>query len=240
MSEQMGMNEQMDTSERAAELAARLAATRERIAATGADATLIVVTKFFPAHDADTLIGLGVTDIGENRDQEAAAKVEELTQQGSRPERVHFIGQLQTNKAASVARYADVVQSVDRIKLVTALEKGARAAERTLEVLLQVDLEEGSDGRGGVSPADLPALAERVAESDVLTLRGVMAVAPLGGDPDTAFARLASLHEGLLAEHPDATWRSAGMSGDLESALAHGATHVRVGSAILGARPTAR
>ena len=227
-------------SERTNELASRLAATKERIAATGADATLIVVTKFFPTQDAATLVDLGVTDIGENRDQEAASKVEELSLLGKHPERVHFIGQLQTNKAASVARYADVVQSVDRIKLVTALEKGARAAERTLEVLLQIDLDEGSPGRGGVAPADLPALAERVAGSDILTLRGVMAVAPLGGDPDAAFARLAALHDSLIAEHPGATWRSAGMSGDLESALAHGATHVRVGSAILGARPAAR
>lgn len=225
---------------RRAELAEALARTRERIAATGTHPTLVVVTKFFPAADAAALVDLGVTDIGENRDQEAAAKVAELEECEHRPERVHFIGQLQSNKAASVARYADVVQSVDRVKIVTALEKGARAADRRLDVLLQIDLEVDSHGRGGVQPADLPALAERVAGSDVLDLRGVMAVAPLGEDPEAAFARLADLHERLLRDHPDASWRSAGMSGDLETALAHGATHVRVGSAILGARPLAR
>ncbi|GAB47967.1 YggS family pyridoxal phosphate-dependent enzyme [Mobilicoccus pelagius] len=225
---------------RRAELAEALERTRERIAVTGAEPTLVVVTKFFPAADAAALVDLGITDIGENRDQEAAAKVAELEETGHRPARVHFIGQLQSNKAASVARYADVVQSVDRVKIVTALEKGARAAERRLDVLLQVDLAGDDEGRGGVLPDALPALAERVAGSDVLDLRGVMAVAPLGGDPDAAFARLADLHERLLRDHPEATWRSAGMSGDLEAALVHGATHVRVGSAILGARPRAR
>lgn len=227
-------------SDRRAELAQNLTALRERIAATGADPTVIVVTKFFPASDVATLVELGVTDMGENRDQEASAKVAELEEIGSRPERVHFIGQLQTNKAASVAAYADVVHSVDRVKLVGALEKGARAAGRELEVLLQVDLGVDSDGRGGAAPDQIPALAERVAGSEVLTLRGVMAVAPLGADPDEAFARLADLHRRLLLDHPDATWISAGMSGDLEAALAHGATHVRVGSAILGGRPPAR
>lgn len=227
-------------SERRAELADALADVRERIAATGTDPTLVVVTKFFPATDAAALVDLGVTDIGENRDQEAAAKVADLEAAGHRPARVHFIGQLQSNKAASVARYADVVQSVDRVKIVTALEKGARAAGRRLEVLLQVDLAGDDEGRGGVRPEGLPALAERVAGSDVLDLRGLMAVAPLGQDPAPAFARLADLHERLRRDHPDATWLSAGMSGDLEAALAHGATHVRVGSAILGARPPAR
>ena len=225
---------------RRVELEAALARTRARIAATGTDPTLVVVTKFFPAVDAATLVELGVTDIGENRDQEAASKVADLAAAGRRPERVHFIGQLQSNKANSVARYADVVQSVDRVKIVTALEKGARAAGRRLDVLLQVDLAGDDEGRGGVLPQGVPGLAERVADSDVLTLRGLMAVAPLAEEPQVAFARLARVHEALLRDHPTATWLSAGMSGDLEVALAHGATHVRVGSAILGARPPAR
>ena len=228
------------TEERRAALADALRRVRERISATGTDPTLVAVTKFFPASDAAALVDLGVTDIGENRDQEAAAKVAELEAGGRRPQRVHFIGQLQSNKAAHVARYADVVESVDRGKIVTALEKGARAAERRLDVLLQVDLGGDDAGRGGVAPAGLSALAERVAESDVLDLRGLMAVAPLGEDPEAAFARLADLHARLRQAHPEASWLSAGMSGDLESALAHGATHVRVGSAILGARPVAR
>lgn len=234
------MSELTAPESRRAELADALDRTRARIAATGTEPTLVVVTKFFPAADAATLVDLGVTDIGENRDQEAGPKVAELEATGRRPERVHFIGQLQSNKAASVARYADVVESVDRVKIVTALEKGARAAGRRLDVLLQVDLAGDDEGRGGVLPSGLPALAERVAGSDVLTLRGLMAVAPLGQDPEPAFARLAQLHEALRRDHPGATWLSAGMSGDLEAALAHGATHVRVGSAILGARPAAR
>ncbi|MDO5629369.1 MAG: YggS family pyridoxal phosphate-dependent enzyme [Mobilicoccus sp.] len=223
--------------DRAAILAERLAATRTRLGDSGA--TLVVVTKFFPASDVRILRDLGVTDIGENRDQEASAKVAELDAAGERPERVHFIGQIQSNKAASIARYADVVQSVDREKIVSALEKGARAADRRLEVLLQVDLDGDAAGRGGVAPSALPALAERAGASDVLTLRGLMAVAPLGWEPERAFGRLAELHEQVMRDHPGATWRSAGMSGDLEAALAHGATHVRVGSAILGDRPRA-
>lgn len=222
------------------DLARSVEAVRRRIRDAGSSAELVVVTKFFPASDVAALVAAGVSDVGESRDQEAAAKIAELDAAGVRPDRVHFIGQVQTNKAASVARYADVVQSVDRVKLAGALEKGARAAGRTLDVLLQVDLGGDDEGRGGASPSALPELARCIADSAELTLRGVMAVAPLGQDPARAFAHLARVHEELLADHPAASWRSAGMSGDLEVALEHGATHVRVGSAILGARPRPR
>ncbi|QIM20650.1 YggS family pyridoxal phosphate-dependent enzyme [Phycicoccus sp. HDW14] len=225
------------------ELAARLAAVRERVTAACEAAgrpdepTLVAVTKFFPASDVDLLAGLGVTDIGENRDQEASAKVDELAHRDRLT--VHFIGQLQSNKAGSVTRYADVVHSLDRAKLVGALDRGAERHGRTLDVLVQVGLDDDA-GRGGAPPSEVAALADAVAGSEHLRLRGLMAVAPLGAPPRPAFARLRELAERLRADHPDATWLSAGMSADLEDAVAEGATHLRVGSAILGSRESHR
>jgi pyridoxal phosphate enzyme (YggS family) len=198
---------------------------------------LVVVTKFFPADDVELLVDLGVTDVGENRDQEASAKVDLLVRRDRLT--VHFIGQLQGNKAGSVARYADVVQSVDRAKVARALDRSAGAQGRVLDVTVQVSLDE-SPGRGGVPVAEAAALADLVAGCPALRLRGVMAVAPLGGDPREAFARLRKVADGIRADHPQAGWVSAGMSGDLEAAIAEGATHLRVGSAILGSRPSRR
>jgi PLP dependent protein len=221
------------------ELARSLAAVRARIDRAVTDAgrsdtpSLVVVTKLFPASDVDLLTGLGVTDIGENRDQEASAKAGLLAHRELLT--VHFIGRLQSNKAGSVARYADVVQSVDRAKVARALDRGASAAGRVLDVTVQVSLDPAPN-RGGAAPADAPALADLVAGCAALRLRGVMAVAPLGADPRPAFARLREVADGIRAGHPEATWVSAGMSGDLEAAVAEGATHLRVGSAILGSR----
>ncbi len=244
----------MTASERAGELAHRLAEVRARIeracAAAGRSAeevTLVVVTKFFPASDAVLLAALGVTDVGENRDQEARPKYAEVSATGTALT-LHFIGQLQTNKARSVAEYADVVHTVDRPRLVAALERGAAAAGRALEVLVQVSLDDPSVppaqrpelNRGGVDPAAAEELAGLVTRCEHLRLRGVMAVAPLGGDPDAAFAQLAQVAAGVRATVPEATWVSAGMSADLEAAIRHGATHVRVGTAILGSRPPLR
>ncbi|MFQ6170491.1 YggS family pyridoxal phosphate-dependent enzyme [Oryzobacter sp. R7] len=225
------------------ELAASLAVVRSRIAgalrAAGREdePTLVVVTKYFPASDVDLLADLGVTDVGENRDQEASAKALEITVRDRM--RLHFIGQLQSNKAGSVARYADVVQSLDRPKVVHALARGAQAAGRVLDVTVQVSLD-AVGGRGGVAVGEALDLADLVAGQDALRLRGVMAVAPLGADPRPAFARLRAVADEVRAAHPGATWMSAGMSGDLEAALAEGATHLRVGSAILGSRPPHR
>ena len=228
--------------QRVAELEANLAAVRQRVAAACASAgravdeiTLVVITKYFPRSDVDALAASGVTDIGENKAQEASAK---LVEGGGPPAgvRTHFVGQLQSNKAGEVARWADVVHSVDRPKIVRALDRGAAAAGREITALIQVDLDGSDPGRGGALPADVPALAEAVAQSS-LTLGGLMAVAPRGEDPAAAFARLAEVSERLRAEHPTATMLSAGMSGDLEQAVAHGATHLRVGTAILGSRP---
>ncbi|MGC5583571.1 YggS family pyridoxal phosphate-dependent enzyme [Ornithinimicrobium sp. W1665] len=239
--------------DRGAELQANLAAVHERIATACGDAvrdpaeiTLVAITKFFPASDIVHLVDLGVRHVGENKDQEAGAKVAELPAEVRELLTVHFVGQLQSNKAAHVARYADVVQSVDRTKIVKALDRGTGTAlgeggrHTPLEVTIQVDLGEGADaGRGGAAPADVPALADAVAATEHLRLRGVMAVAPLGVDEDgtaAAFQRFADLSARLRADHPDATWISAGMSGDLETAVTHGATHLRVGTGILGTR----
>ncbi|MFI7427123.1 YggS family pyridoxal phosphate-dependent enzyme [Micromonospora sp. NPDC049836] len=238
--------------DRRAELAAGLAQVRARIAdacaAAGRDrgeVTLIAVTKTYPAGDVVALSGLGVTDVGENRDQEAAAKAAEVAAAGATP-RWHFIGQLQRNKARSVVRYADVVQSVDSVRLAAALDAAAAAVrDRPLDVLVQVSID-GDPARGGALPGagdpdrGLDPVAEAVAGSAGLRLAGLMAVAPLGWEPERAFARLAEVAERFRARHPGATVLSAGMSGDLESAIGYGATHVRVGSALLGMRPTLR
>jgi PLP dependent protein len=226
------------------ELAQNLSAVRSRIeracAAAGRDPAgveLIAVTKYFPASDLDLLAGLGVRAVGENRDQEASAKLPDASRRADL--QIHFIGQLQSKKAGSVARYADVVQSVDRPRLVAGLQRGAEASGRTLAVLVQVSLD-AEPGRGGVVPDGALALADEIAAAPGLELRGVMAVAPLGGDPAHAFARLRDVSRGIQKAHPRADWISAGMSADLEAAIANGATHLRVGTAILGSRPSLR
>lgn len=234
---------------RRCEIAAGLDRVRARIELACHDSgrdpgevTLVVITKYFPAEDVLALYELGVRDVGENKDQEAGPKIEtvreRLRESGSAPDlRLHFVGQLQSNKAAHVAAYADVVHSVDRGKLVTALGRGAEAHQRDLDVLLQVSLD-GEAGRGGARPDEVAELAAQVAAQPRLRLRGLMAVAPLGDDPDESFARLWEVARGIRSDHPDATWISAGMSGDLEAAIRHGATHLRVGTAILGSRPS--
>ena len=231
---------------RADELRANLKAVRARIAAAcqaagrpADDVTLIAVTKTFPASDVRLLVELGVADIGENRDQEAARKAAECRDLDPRP-RWHFVGQLQVNKARSVVRYADVIHSVDRLRLVEVLGARARAAGRVITCLVQVDLGPepgpGLAERGGAAPGDVARLADAVAAEVGLTLGGVMAVAPLGAPPRPAFRRLAEVASAVRAAHPDASIISAGMTGDLEEGIAEGATHVRVGTALLGGR----
>lgn len=219
------------------ELAANLTALRARIAAAARaagrnpeDVHLIAVTKTWPLHEIRILADLGLRDFGESRDQEASSKAAEWQEVDGRDVVWHFIGQLQTNKAKSVASYARVVHTVDRPALVDALHRTGRP----LDCLLQLSID-GDPQRGGVPREHLLELAARIAEP--LTLRGVMAVAPLGMDPDVAFADVAAAHAMLLAAYPGATMRCIGMSDDLEAAIAAGATHVRVGSALLGNRP---
>lgn len=230
--------------DRRSEIAAGLERVHARIAAACAEVgrspdevTLTVVTKYFPVSDVRLLAELGVTDVGENKHQEAEAKAAECADLGLR---WHFVGNLQSNKAAAVARYADVVESVDRPKLLRGLSRGAGERGRVLDCLVQVNLDPDAgavSGRGGAAPADVVALAERLAGTENLRLRGVMAVAPPGEDPRPAFERLARLADEVRRVEPAATWVSAGMSGDLEDAVRTGATHVRIGSAVLGPRP---
>ena len=233
------------TDARRDEIARGLDSVRARIrtacAAAGrdpADVELVVVTKFFPVSDVQVLADLGVRHVGENRDQEAREKLTDPLLDGTGLTR-HFIGQLQSNKAASVVSYTDVVHTADREKLVAALAKAAEHQGRRPRVLVQVSLDD-APGRGGAPVAEVAALAETVANHSSLELGGVMAVAPVEADPDAAFARLWEVATRIRAGHPDATWVSAGMSGDLEAAIRHGATHLRVGSAILGKRPPLR
>ncbi|MEU3268800.1 YggS family pyridoxal phosphate-dependent enzyme [Streptomyces bacillaris] len=234
--------------DRKAQLAANLAQVEERITSACAAAgrkreevTLIVVTKTYPASDVRILHELGVRHVAENRDQDAAPKA---TACADLSLTWHFVGQLQTNKVRSVTGYADVVQSVDRIKLVTALSAAAVRAERELGCLIQValDAESGERGeRGGVAPDGIGELAAAVDAADGLRLDGLMTVAPLAGPfagrQRAAFDRLMEFSTRLRAAHPAANMVSAGMSGDLEDAVAAGATHVRVGTAVLGVRP---
>ncbi len=236
-----------DQAVRLAELRENLRDLTERIAlacaAAGRDPSgvhLIAVTKTFPVSDIVLLSQLGVTDVGENRDQDAAPKAAECASLGMALN-WHFVGQLQVNKCASVVRYAEVVHSVDRERLIRALGARARAAGRTITCLVQVglDADPGGEaaGRGGAAPEEVPGLAAAVAAEEGLRLGGVMAVAPLGEPPRPAFARLRELAAAVRARHPDATMISAGMTSDLEQAIAEGATHVRVGTALLGGRP---
>ncbi|HEY4464689.1 MAG TPA: YggS family pyridoxal phosphate-dependent enzyme [Streptosporangiaceae bacterium] len=227
---------------RRAELAGHLEQLRKRIAAAcaaagrdPAETTLIAVTKTWPASDVRLLHELGLADFGENRDQEAAAKAAELAGQ---PITWHFVGQVQTNKAASVARYADVIHSVDRMRLVRALGAAARRRARVLTCLIQVDLDPvyAHAGRGGVPPGQVRALAEAVAGEEGLILGGVMAVAPMVLPAAHAFAGLAPAAAAVRSVRPEAAMVSAGMSGDLEAAVAAGATHLRIGTALLGDR----
>jgi PLP dependent protein len=198
---------------------------------------LLAVSKTWPAEALRALVALGQTDFGENRAQELLAKAPNLAEL---PLRWHFIGQLQRNKAAAVARIGAVVHSVDRPALVAVLDRVGAETGRPVEVFVQVDLG-GPEGdlatRGGAAPDAVPALADAVAAAGGLRLRGLMAVAPRGGDPRPAFARLAGLAERVRADHPDAVDLSAGMSGDLEAAIESGATLVRVGTALFGQRP---
>ena len=245
---------------RTAELADRLDRVEARIAAACAAAgrpraalRLVVVTKTYPVTDVAALAGLGVADVGESRHPEAGRKVDEyneLAEVGQPALCWHFVGAVQTNKAAAVARYADLVHSVDRTRLVAALDRGAEGAGRLLDCLVQVDLDpaagmgtrtRGRHGpRSGVAPAGVEAVADAVAAAGCLRLRGVMAVAPLGGDPAEAFDRLASVAARLSSAHPAVDVVSAGMSDDLEQAVRAGATLLRVGRAILGERPPLR
>ncbi|MFC7849575.1 YggS family pyridoxal phosphate-dependent enzyme [Arthrobacter sp. NPDC057388] len=235
---------------RMVQLRERLEAVQQRIARAAAASgrednppRLIVVSKFHPAEDVRRLASLGVRDFGENRDQEASAKAEELEALGLT---WHFVGQLQSKKSKTVVRYASAVHSVDRAQLVTALEKAMAAQQEqtgrgSLDCFIQVSLDDDAGAhRGGAAPAEVPQLAEQLEAAAGLRLAGLMAVAPLGADPDQAFEKLLGISTSLQRDFPGATGISAGMSQDLEAAVRFGATHLRIGSDILGSRPAVR
>lgn len=238
----------MDMTDRKAQLAGNLTKVEGRIAAACAAAgrkrdevTLVVVTKTYPAGDVRILSELGVRHVAENKDQDAAPKAAECS---DLPLVWHFVGQLQTNKVRSVVRYADLVQSVDRSRLVTTLSKEAVRAGREVGCLIQVALDADVGGRGergGVGPDGVEELADLLAGAPGLRVDGLMTVAPLTGEyagrQRAAFERLMDLSTDLRRAHPAANMVSAGMSADLEDAVAAGATHVRVGTAVLGVRP---
>ncbi|MFS0733269.1 YggS family pyridoxal phosphate-dependent enzyme [Microbacterium sp. 1P10UB] len=223
-----------DLPDRLADVDARIADAARRAGRDPRDITRIVVTKFHPTSLVEDLVRLGVRDVGENRQQELSAKRAELPDAGLR---WHFVGQAQANKARAIRAAASAVHSVDRARIVDALDAAAPDdGADPLDVFLQVNLTDDA-GRGGVAPADLERLAEHATGCRSLRVRGVMAVAPLDEDPADAFERLAGYSRRVRSVVPDATWISAGMTADFAEAIAAGATHLRIGSAITGPRP---
>lgn len=240
-------------SEREAELATALAALRDRLAAAAlaagrdvADVELLPITKFFPASDVAILWRLGCRSFGESREQEASAKIAEFQAlTGATDVGWHMVGQIQRNKAKHIATWADTVHSLSTAKVADALDRGVLQAigdglrADPVNVFVQISLD-GDTERGGVDvgdPAAVDAICARVAGAEGLRLVGLMAIPPLGVEPDQAFTALAAEHRRVLRNHPGATQLSAGMSGDLEAAVRHGSTCVRVGTALMGNRP---
>jgi len=228
------------------EIATNLRAVRARMGRAAvlagrdpAELTLIVVTKTFPTEDLRLLHELGVRDVGENRHPEAGEKAAELRDLEMT---WHFVGRLQSNKAAAVASYADVVHSVDSTRVAARLGAGAHRHHRVVRTLVQVSLDPaGSAGRrGGVDPDEVASLARTVAVTDGLELRGLMGIAPRGEAAAPALRRLGEIWGLVRRSYPTADVLSAGMSEDFPDAIAAGATHVRVGSAVLGSRPALR
>ena len=199
--------------------------------------TLVVVTKNHPHQLVHDLLALGARDFGENRDQEAGPKAKQIASESNERFNWHFIGQLQTNKVKSVLEYADILHSLDRPSLLDELQKRTVERENPLKVFVQVNMTEDPE-RGGVNPEDLMAFAERVLSSPGLELVGLMGVGGLEVAPELEFERLATLSVELQKLAPGANRLSMGMSGDFETAIAYGATHLRIGTAITGNRPT--
>ena len=206
------------------ELAANLASVQERI--TRSDVTLIVVTKTYPVSDVQILKELGVENFGENRTEEGEVKAAAV------PATWHFQGGIQSRKLKDIVQWADVIHSLDSTEHV--LKLGQRAV-RPMKVFLQLSLD-GDPERGGVVESELAALAEVVVAAPNLTLAGLMCVPPVSAIPAEAFSQIYSVHQRFLRDFPNSQSLSTGMSGDFEVAIDHGATHIRVGSSILGSR----
>ena len=209
------------------EVSANLEIVKSKIAAVASHpVTLIAVTKTFPVSDAQILQQLGVTDFGENRDSEGAEKSQIVVGKW------HFQGQIQSNKLKSITSWASVIHSLDDPRHFEMIEK---VAPHPLTIFLQVSLD-GAHHRGGAGVDQLYQLAEKVSASATHTLAGLMSVPPVGMDPEKAYSQLAVIRTEFMNRFPDAKSLSAGMSGDYETAISYGATHVRVGSSILGSR----
>ena len=209
------------------EISENLETVRAKIAAVADHpVTLIAVTKTFPVSDAQILKELGVADFGENRDSEGAEKSQLVSGTW------HFQGQIQSNKLKSITSWASVIHSLDDPRHFEVIEK---VAPHPLTIFLQVSLD-GAHHRGGAGVDQLYQLAELVSASSKHRLAGLMSVPPVGIDPDQAYSQLAVIRNEFMARFPQADQLSAGMSGDYQSAISHGATHVRVGSSILGSR----
>jgi pyridoxal phosphate enzyme (YggS family) len=206
------------------ELAANLASVQERI--TRSDVTLIVVTKTYPVSDVQILKELGVENFGENRTEEGEVKAAAV------PATWHFQGGIQSRKLKDIVQWADVIHSLDSTE--HALKLGQRAV-RPMKVFLQLSLD-GDPERGGVVESELAALAEVVVAAPNLALAGLMCVPPVSAIPAEAFSQIYSVHQRFLRDFPNSQSLSTGMSGDFEVAIDHGATHIRVGSSILGSR----
>jgi pyridoxal phosphate enzyme (YggS family) len=224
-----------ELSRRRTALLARVARAAEAAGRRPEGLTVITVTKTFPASDVALLRDLGVLDVGENRAQELASKITELEGMAAPAVRWHFIGQLQGNKATLVARECAALHTLDRLALLAPLERAATRAGRVLDVFIQLSLD-GDPRRGGITANEVFPLADAVEERSGLRLVGLMAVPPLGAAPRPAFARLRAVSERLQAMHPAAGALSAGMSADLEDAVMEGATHLRVGTDLMGSR----
>ncbi len=202
------------------------------------DVELVAITKNHPAEIVAELVDLGHSQFGENRDQEAAPKSLRLQELRPKAEPTwHFVGQLQSNKVKSVLRYAKVIHSIDRASLVGELAKQLPKFEGSYSGFIELNLTT-DEGRGGVLPANLLPLAESVLQLENFELLGVMAVAGLDEDPESEFEKVLRASSMLRRLAPSATQLSIGMSEDFEVAIAMGATHIRVGSAITGPRPT--
>ena len=228
---------------RKAELATNLSKIKAEIPS---GVHLIVVTKTFPLSDVELLHQLGVSEFGENRDQEGKLKAPKV------PGKWHFQGQLQSNKLKSICTWADVIQTIDSLRYVKLVsdslisinqsEPSAQSKSsgnlKILEVFIQVslDADENRANRAGAKPEELDQIADAILSTSNLKLQGLMAVAPLDEKPESAFERLAKIHQRFIGKYPNSPNLSAGMSGDFKAAIAHGATHIRIGSQILGSR----
>ncbi|MFM8965509.1 MAG: YggS family pyridoxal phosphate-dependent enzyme [Actinomycetota bacterium] len=197
-------------------------------------ATLIVVTKTFPVSDVEILYELGERNFGENRDEEGSEKSEALP-----PDAIwHFQGNLQSNKIRSLVGWADFIHSLDNQSHAKKINEAASSLGKSQKVFLQVNLDSGTgnENRSGIDPNNFEEFSEFLISLNNLELVGVMGVAPLGKDPAPGFELLYELSLRLRTKKSSASFISAGMSGDYPIALRFGATHIRIGSSILGSR----